>query len=401
MPRVAGRAGSEDGRVLLKILIAKERTPGEARVAATPETVKRLVKEGLEVAVERGAGETAYLLDDRYQSAGARLITDLPAEWATADAIFKVTPLGANPQLDEAALLKPGALVISFLQPYRNLPMVKTLAAGKVTALAMELVPRITRAQSMDALSSQANIAGYKAVLLAASHLGKYFPMLMTAAGTIPPSKVVIMGAGVAGLQAVATAKRLGAVVWVSDVRPVVKEQVESLGGKFIDLPVQESQESGEGQGGYAKEMSKDFLARQQAIIKEHITSADVVITTALIPGKPAPRLVTAEMVQSMRPGSVIVDLAAEQGGNCELTAANQEVSKYGVTILGHTNLPSTMPLDASTLYARNVLELALLVLKGGKLNLDLNDEIIKGVLLTHDGQITHGPTALAAKAVP
>jgi NAD(P) transhydrogenase subunit alpha len=385
---------------MLKVLIVKERIRGEARVAATPETVKRLVKEGLEVAVEQGAGASAYLLDERYQSAGARLIADLSAEWATADAVFKVTPLGANAQLgkDEAAALKPGAVVISFLQPYRNLPMVKTLAAGKVTALAMELVPRITRAQSMDALSSQANIAGYKAVLLAASHLGKYFPMLMTAAGTIPPSKVVVMGAGVAGLQAVATAKRLGAVVWVSDVRPVVKEQVESLGGKFIDLPVQES---GEGQGGYAKEMSKDFMARQQAIIKEHIATADVVITTALIPGKPAPRLVTAEMVQGMRPGSVIVDLAAEQGGNCELTVADQEVSNHGVTILGHTNLPSTMPLDASTLYARNVLELALLVFKGGKLSLDLGDEIIKGVLLTHDGQITHGPTALAAKAAP
>ena len=385
---------------MLKVLIAKERARGEARVAATPETVKRLVKEGLEVAVERGAGEAAYFLDDRYQSAGARLIADLAAEWATADAVFKVTPPAVNATLDkdEAAALKPGAVVISFLQPYRNLPMVKTLATGKVTALAMELVPRITRAQSMDALSSQANIAGYKAVLLAASHLGKYFPMLMTAAGTIPPAKVVVMGAGVAGLQAVATAKRLGAVVWVSDVRPVVKEQVESLGGKFIDLPVQES---GEGQGGYAKEMSKDFLARQQAIIKEHITTADVVITTALIPGKPAPRLVTADMVQAMRPGSVIVDLAAEQGGNCELTVADQEISKYGVTILGHTNLPSTVPLDASTLYARNVLELALLVFKGGKLNLDLNDEIIKGVLLTHDGQITHGPTALAAKAAP
>ena len=391
---------------MLKVLIAKERTRGEARVAATPETVKRLVKEGLDVAVEKGAGEAAHLLDDRYRDAGARLITDLAAEWATADAVFKVTPLGANAQLgqgnadkaDEAAALKPGAVVISFLQPYRNLPMVKTLAAGKVTALAMELVPRITRAQSMDALSSQANIAGYKAVLLAASHLGKYFPMLMTAAGTIPPAKVVVMGAGVAGLQAVATAKRLGAVVWVSDVRPVVKEQVESLGGKFIDLP---AQESGEGQGGYAKEMSKDFLARQQAIIKEHITTADVVITTALIPGKPAPRLIAADMVQAMRPGSVIVDLAAEQGGNCELTVADQEVSNHGVTILGHTNLPSTMPLDASTLYARNVLELALLVFKGGKLNLDLNDEIIKGVLLTHDGQITHGPTALAAKAAP
>jgi NAD(P) transhydrogenase subunit alpha len=385
---------------MLKVLIAKERAKWESRVAATPETVKRLVREGLEVVVESGAGEGAYLPDERFQSAGARIATDLTTEWTSADVLFKVAPLGPNETLgkDEAAALKPGALVISFLQPYRNLPMVRTLAAGKVTSLAMELVPRITRAQSMDALSSQANIAGYKAVLLAAGRLGKYFPMLMTAAGTIPSAKVVIMGAGVAGLQAVATAKRLGAVVWVSDVRPVVKEQVESLGAKFIDLP---AQESGEGQGGYAKEMSKDFLARQQSIVKEHIASADVVITTALIPGKPAPRLVTADMVQAMRPGSVIVDLAAEQGGNCEFTQANQEVVKHRVAILGPTNLPSTLPLDASTLYARNVVELALLVLKGGKLNLDTSDEIIKGALLTFDGRITHGPTAEAAKAAP
>jgi len=259
----------------------------------------------------------------------------------------------------------------------------------------MELVPRITRAQSMDALSSQANIAGYKAVLLAASRLGKYLPMLMTAAGTIPSAKVVIMGAGVAGLQAVATAKRLGAVVWVSDVRPVVKEQVESLGGKFIDLP---TQESGEGQGGYAKEMSKEFLARQQAIIADHLASADVVITTALVPGKPAPRLVTAAMVKNMRPGSIVVDLAGEQGGNCELSKADQEVVESRVTILSPTNLPSTMPHDASVLYARNVLELALLAVKGGALKVDLDDEIIKGALLTHDGSIVNGAIAEAVK---
>lgn len=383
-----------------KALIVKERAARETRVAATPETVKRLVKEGIEVVVESGAGESAYLLDDRYQSAGARISTDLAHEWAQADVLLKVAPLGTNTKLgkDEVSALKPGALVIGFLQPYRNLTMVKALAAGKVTSLAMELVPRITRAQSMDALSSQANVAGYKAVLLAAARLGRYFPMLMTAAGTIPSAKIVIMGAGVAGLQAVATAKRLGAVVWVSDVRPVVKEQVESLGGKFIDLPVQES---GEGQGGYAKEMSKDFLARQQAIIKEHIASADVVITTALIPGKPAPRLVTSEMVRAMRPGSVVVDLAAEQGGNCELTRADEDVAEHGVTILGPTNLPSSMPLDASTLYARNVLELALLVLKGGTLNLDISDEIVKGALLTHDGTVVHVPTAAALKAAP
>jgi NAD(P) transhydrogenase subunit alpha len=382
---------------MLKALIVKEWTAREARVAATPETEKRLVKEGIEVVVESGAGESASLPDDRYQAVGARIATDLPGEWSQADVVLKVAPLGRSPTLgnDEASVLKPGALVIGFFQPYRNLAMVKQLATGKVTSLAMELIPRITRAQSMDALSSQANVAGYKAVLVAAARLGKYFPMLMTAAGTIPSAKVVIMGAGVAGLQAVATAKRLGAVVWVSDVRPVVKEQVESLGGRFIDLP---AQESGEGQGGYAKEMSKEFLARQQAVIKEHIASADVVITTALIPGRPAPRLVTADMVFAMRPGSVIIDLAAEQGGNCELTRADEDVVQHRVTILGPTNLPSTMALDASTLYARNVLELALLVVKGGKLNLDTGDEILKGALLTHEGAIVHGPTAEAAK---
>jgi NAD(P) transhydrogenase subunit alpha len=380
-----------------KALIVKEWAAREARVAATPETVKRLVKEGIEVVVESGAGESAFLVDERYQSAGARIATDLAGEWSQADVVLKVAPLGMNSKLgkDEASVLRPGALVIGFLQPYRNLAMVRKLATGNVSSLAMELIPRITRAQSMDALSSQANVAGYKAVLLAAARLGKYFPMLMTAAGTIPSAKVVIMGAGVAGLQAVATAKRLGAVVWVSDVRPVVKEQVESLGGRFIDLPVQES---GEGQGGYAKEMSKEFLARQQAVLKEHIASADVVITTALIPGRPAPRLVTADMVEAMRPGSVIVDLAAEQGGNCELTRADEDVFQHRVTILGPTNLPSTMPLDASTLYARNVLELALLVIKGGKLQLDTGDEIIKGALLTHEGAIVHGPTAEAAR---
>jgi H+-translocating NAD(P) transhydrogenase subunit alpha len=386
---------------MLKALIVKEWTAREARVAATPETVKRLVKEGVEVVVESGAGESASLPDDRYQAVGAHIATDLLSEWSQADVVLKVAPLGRNPKLgqngnDEASALKPGALVIGFLQPYRNLAMVKQLATGKVTSLAMELIPRITRAQPMDALSSQANVAGYKAVLVAAARLGKYFPMLMTAAGTIPSAKVVIMGAGVAGLQAVATAKRLGAVVWVSDVRPVVKEQVESLGGRFIDLP---AQESGEGQGGYAKEMSKEFLARQQAVIKEHIASADVVITTALIPGRAAPRLVTADMAFAMRPGSVIIDLAAEQGGNCELTRADEDVVQHRVTILGPTNLPSTMALDASTLYARNVLELALLVIKGGKLNLDASDEIIKGALLTHEGAIVHGPTAEAARA--
>jgi NAD(P) transhydrogenase subunit alpha len=376
---------------MLKVWVPKEVAAGETRVAATPETVKRLVKEGLDVAVESGAGDQAYLGDDRYKEAGARI--GAPGEWGQADLVLKVAPLMSNPKLgkDEAAALKPGAVVISFFAPHKNVPMVRALQSSKISALAMELVPRITRAQKMDALSSQASIAGYKAVLMSAGRLPRYFPMLMTAAGTIPSAKVVIMGAGVAGLQAIATAKRLGAVVWVSDVRPAVKEQVESLGGKFIDLPMQES---GAGEGGYAKEMSKEFLEKQQAIIAEHVSSADAVITTAQIPGKPAPRLVTAATVQRMRPGSVIVDLAAEQGGNCELTEPGREVIKHRVLIMGQINLPATMPYDASTLYARNVLELVLHVAQGGKLNLDLADEITKGTLLTHDGKVLHAPTA-------
>jgi NAD(P) transhydrogenase subunit alpha len=378
---------------MAKVFIPSERRPGETRVAATPETVKRMLKQGLEVEVERGAGVASLFSDAEFEAAGARLVDDPAASWESADVVLKVTPPGHFPGLPghEAEGLKPGAVLLGFLAPYRNLDMVRTLAAGHVTSFAMELVPRVTRAQPMDALSSQASIGGYKAVLLAAWRLPKYLPLLMTAAGTIKPARVVVMGAGVAGLQAIATAKRLGAVVWVSDVRPAVKEQVESLGGKFIDLPMQES---GEGQGGYAKEMSKEFLERQQAIIAEHVASADAVITTALIPGKPAPRLITAATVQKMRPGSVIVDLAAEQGGNCELTEPGKEVIKHRVLLMGQLNLPASMPLDASTLYARNVLELVLHVAKEGKLTIDLEDEITKGTLLTHEGKVVHGPTA-------
>jgi H+-translocating NAD(P) transhydrogenase subunit alpha len=376
-----------------KVLIPREVAPGETRVAATPETVKRYVKEGLEVTVESGAGDQAFISDERFKEAGARVATSLAAAWAEADVILKVAPFGANPRLgrEEAGAVKRGATVVSFMAPHKSTAAVRTFAANNVSCLAMELVPRITRAQKMDALSSQASLAGYKAVLLAASRLPRYFPMLMTAAGSIQSAKVVIMGAGVAGLQAIATAKRLGAVVWVSDVRPVVKEQVESLGGKFIDLPMAES---GEGSGGYAKEMSADFLAKQQAIISDHVATSDVVITTAQIPGRPAPRLVSAAMVQRMRPGSVIVDLAAEQGGNCELTQAGKDVVSNGVAILGVTNLPATMPVDASTLYARNVLELMLEIVKKGQLVFDLEDEICKATLLTHQGRILHGPTA-------
>jgi NAD(P) transhydrogenase subunit alpha len=377
------------------IVIPRESRAGETRVAATPETVARMVVAGFGVSVEAGAGERAFLSDERYHEAGAAIVAPagLRAAWGAADVVLKVAPMGANDRLggDEAAALRPGATVIGFFAAHRNLPTLRTLAVRKASALAMELVPRITRAQKMDALSSQASIAGYRAVLLAASRLPKYVPLMMTAAGTTPPAKFVIMGAGVAGLQAVATAKRLGAVVWVSDVRPAVKEQVESLGGKFIDLP---QADSGDGQGGYAREMDADFLVRQQAIIGEHVTTADAVITTALIPGRPAPRLLPARMVRRMRAGAVVIDLAAEEGGNCELTQVGREVVEAGVTILGEANLAATMPLDASTLYAQNVVELLLHVAPEGRLELERDDEIARATLLMHNGTITHAPTA-------
>jgi NAD(P) transhydrogenase subunit alpha len=377
---------------MLKVFVAKERRPGETRVAATPETVKKLVKEQIEVVVEAGAGELASFRDSDYEGAGAKLTTDVAGAWSSADIVLKITEAADNPALGkhEADALKQGAILMGLMSPHRNLDMVKRLMANKVSTLAMELVPRITRAQSMDVLSSQANIAGYKAVLLGAVNLPKYFPLFMTAAGTIQPARVVIMGAGVAGLQAIATARRLGAVVEVSDIRPAVKEQVQSLGGKFIDLP---DMESGEGQGGYAKEMSAEFIQKQQQILSDRISKADVVITTALIPGRPAPRLVSADMVQRMKPGSVIVDLAVEQGGNCELSEAGKTVIKHGVKIIGEANLPASMPQDASLMFARNVLQLMLLFVKGGTLKLDLNDEVIKGTLLTHDGAVFHAPT--------
>ncbi|HEY2737488.1 MAG TPA: Re/Si-specific NAD(P)(+) transhydrogenase subunit alpha, partial [Thermoanaerobaculia bacterium] len=369
----------------------KERRRGETRVAATPETVKKMVKAGLEVTIERGAGADSFFQDADYETAGARLIDDAAAARATADAVLTVTA----PEAADAAAQKPGSLLVGFLAPHRNLDLVRALAERKISALAMELVPRITRAQTMDALSSQANIAGYKAVLLAALRLPKYFPLLMTAAGTIKPARVVIMGAGVAGLQAIATAKRLGAIVEVSDIRPAVKEQVMSLGGRFIELPMSQTAESGEGAGGYAKEMGEDFLRQQREIVQRHLSQADAVITTALVPGRPAPRLVTAQMVEAMRPGSVIVDLAVEQGGNCELSAADREVVHNGVLILGPSNLAATMPHDASGLYARNVFALLqILINKEGQIAVDPQDEVVAGTLLAHDGRVIHAPTA-------
>jgi NAD(P) transhydrogenase subunit alpha len=378
---------------MVTIFIPRERRAGETRVAATPETVRRMLKQGLAVAVERGAGEASFYLDAEYEAAGARLV-DAAAGWSAADAALKVNP----PEPDEVAALKPGTLLIGFLAPYRDPERVRRLAASGVSSLAMELIPRITRAQGMDALSSQASIAGYKAVLIAATRLGQYFPLLMTAAGTIAPARVVVMGAGVAGLQAIATARRLGAVVEVSDVRAAVKEQVESLGGRFIELP---EMPSGEGAGGYAREMGEEFLRRQRAVVKERVAAADVVITTALVPGKPAPRLVTTDMVEAMRPGSVIVDLAIEQGGNCELSQADREVVHRGVLVLAPSNLAATVPHDASSLYSRNVAALLFTLLKEGRIALDPADEVVAGALLTHGGKVHHAPTAALLEPAP
>jgi NAD(P) transhydrogenase subunit alpha len=381
-----------------KLFVPKEHAAGETRVAATPETVKKLAKLGFDVTIEAGAGSAAFFTDTAFAEAGANVVSDVKAAWSSADVVIKIGPPGRSPTLgvDEASLLKPGAILVCHVWAHKNQAVVKALCDAKASCLALELIPRVSRAQSMDTLSSQANIAGYKAVLLAASRVGKYFPMLMTAAGTIQPARVVIMGAGVAGLQAIATARRLGAVVEVSDIRPEVKEQVSSLGAKFIDLPMQES---GSGEGGYAKEVSQDFLRKQQEILSAKVAAADVVITTAQVPGRPAPRLLSEAMVKQMRPGSVVVDLAADSGGNCELTENGKEVVKHGVAILGYSDLPASVPHDASSVFARNLLSLLGLVQGKEGLKLDLQDEIIAGALLTHNGEIVHARTAEALKA--
>jgi NAD(P) transhydrogenase subunit alpha len=366
----------------VKVGTPKETAPDERRVALVPDTVSRLAAATLEVKVESGAGSEAFITDQAYEQAGAKIVKGPAALIGDADAVLKVqAPVEA-----EIALFKKGTVLISFLQPATQGDIVRALAAQGVTAFSLELVPRISRAQSMDALSSQASAAGYKAVLMAAGRLGKFFPMMMTAAGTVPPARVLVMGAGVAGLQAIATARRLGAVVSAYDVRPAVKEEVQSLGATFIELPL----ETQEGEGGYAKEQSEEFLRKQRELIGEHIAKSDVVITTAAVPGRRAPLLVTGEMVKGMRPGSVIVDLAAETGGNVELTKAGTDVEVGGVTIIGTRNVPSTMPLHASQLYARNVANLLLHLVKDGTIVLDFEDEITKGCCVTHGGEIVN-----------
>jgi NAD(P) transhydrogenase subunit alpha len=342
-----------------------------------------MTRAGLRVVVETAAGEAAHFADDAFRDAGADMAAE-PA-WSIADVILTVRA----PPLEAAADLRRGALLIGFLDPARQTELIDRLAAGGVSALALERLPRISRAQAMDALSSQASIAGYKAAVLAAARLGKYFPMLMTAAGTVPPARVVVVGAGVAGLQAIATARRLGAVVAAYDVRPAVQEEVESLGGKFIELPLATAGDSGS--GAYAQQVDAELLRRQQEVLHTHVAAADVVLTTAQVPGKPAPRLITADMVRAMRPGSVIVDLAVEQGGNCELSECGREVVRHGVCIIGHPNLPATVAHDASVLYARNVWELLRHVTRDGRLHLDLGDEIVRQALLTHDGRTMTG----------
>lgn len=374
-----------------QVFVPKEITEGETRVACTPETTKRYVKEGFDVVVESEAGRHAHFTDEHYRAAGAKVVAGAEADaaWKTADIVLRVYPITPA----EASKIKEGAIFIGFMSQHKNLDSVRILRDRKISTIAMELIPRISRAQSMDALSSQASIAGYQAVLMAATYLDKYFPLLMTAAGTIQPAKVVIMGAGVAGLQAIATAKRLGAVVEVSDIRPAVKEQVESLGGRFIDFPMDQS---GEGEGGYARELTPEQLKAQQAVVRQKVVAADAVITTALVPGRPAPKLITKEMVEEMREGAVIVDLAVEQGGNCEFSKSGEMVVVSGVTIIGHPNMPAATPADASLLYARNIQALLLSLLVEGEVVLNLEDEILDGALLTHNGEVRHGPTAEA-----
>jgi len=377
----------------MKVAIPKERREHERRVAATPDTVKKLIGLGAEVAVEAGAGLASRLTDEAYQAAGAKIVTDLSALLNDADVVLKVQRplLGEDGQPDELSPMKRGALLIAALSPYTDPDAIQRYAQAGITAMAMEFVPRITRAQSMDILSSQSNLAGYRAVLEAAYIYDRAMPMMMTAAGTIAPARVLVLGAGVAGLQAIATAKRLGAIVSATDVRPVAKEQVESLGGKFVMVESEETA-GAETSGGYAKEMSEDYKRRQAELVAETLKKQDIAICTALIPGRKAPTLINDEMVYSMRPGSVIVDLAAEQGGNCTLSVPGEVVEVNGVSIIGHYNVPSRLSTDASGLYAKNLLNfLTPLVDEQNKaLAVNWDDEIVAATVLTRDGHVVH-----------
>jgi NAD(P) transhydrogenase subunit alpha len=371
----------------MKIGIVKERREGERRCAVSPDTVKKYVGLGAQVAIETGAGLASAITDEAFKAAGAEIVGDAAQALSGADLVLKVQ----RPDSDELGAIKRGAVLAAILNPYNEKESIADYATRGIDALAMELVPRITRAQAMDVLSSQANLAGYRAVIDAAAEFGRAFPMMMTAAGTVAPARVLIMGVGVAGLQAIATARRLGAIVSATDVRPATKEQVNSLGATFVAVEDEEFKQA-ETTAGYAKPMSAEYQAKQAALIAETIKKQDIVITTALIPGRKAPELVTAEMVQSMKPGSVIVDLAVEQGGNCALSELGKVVEKHGVKIVGHANVPSRTAVDSTALYAKNLLNLVqLLVDKETKeLKINWEDEIVKGVALTRDGQVIH-----------
>ncbi len=370
----------------MRIGVPKETAPGERRVALVPESVKKLIQAGYEVAVEAGAGDEAGYGDTAFHEAGAAVQADRAALAGSADLLLKVGP----PARDEVGWMRAGSIYLGSLMPLRNPAAVRALADRRITAFSTDAIPRTTRAQSMDTLSSMANIAGYKGVLLAAAELNKYFPMLMTAAGMVPPAKVFVIGAAVAGLQAIATAKRLGANVVATDVRPEVKEQIESVGGKYVGIELGEAASAG---GGYAKELSEADKARQRELLAAQVAQSDVVITTALIGGVFAPKLVTADMVRSMRPGAVIVDLAADGGGNCELSRPGDTARVGGITILAPLNLAATMPLHASLLFSRNLTAFVLAFTKDKTFQLDFNDDIQQGAVITHEGEVRHART--------
>ena len=385
----------------MKIGVPRETVPGEKRVAVTPEVASKLVKSGFDLAVESGAGDAAGFSDGDYRAAGATIAPTAAAALGDADAVLKVRRPIMNPALGkhEVELLKPNALLIGLLDPRGDQDGLRTIAQRGVTAASMELVPRITRAQMMDALSSQSTVAGYLSAILAANAIQRFFPMLMTAAGTIRPARVLVIGAGVAGLQAIATARRLGAVVEAFDTRPVVKEQVQSLGAQFVELDVNEH--DAQDSGGYAKELAAEHIAREKQLIHDHASKSDAVITTALVPGRRAPILISADTVRAMRPGSAIVDLAAEQGGNCELTQPGKTVVEDGVTILAPLDLASQLAYDASSMYARNVAALLMHFAPKGTITLDFNDEITKAVVIAAQGEMRLAPPPGAAGPPP
>ncbi len=366
--------------------IPKEIREGENRVAISTEVTKQMVKAGHQIRIAAGAGYKAGQLDESLKAAGAEIVADNAAVFSSSDVVILVNP----PTLEQASQIKEGAALISFLYAYTQPELVKVLCERKISAFSMDAVPRISRAQTMDALSSQANLAGYKAILLGANALGKIFPLLMTAAGSIKPSKVLIFGAGVAGLQAIATAKRLGAIVECTDVRPETKEQVESLGGKFLEVKGEEGVKT---EGGYAKEVSAEYLAKQKELVSKHVAEADLVITTALVMGKKAPVLVTADMVRTMKPGSVIVDMAVESGGNCELSEKGKTVVKDGVVLVGETNIPSLLAVNASELYAKNIWALLSHLSTKEGFKWEMEEEVTKGCLITKDGELVHAFT--------